>query len=815
MLQKYVNKKILKIIFPLMGIVIFLLFGNLSRSVNQIYQKSVFTINGETLPDTNIILIEINSSDIKNLSGWPLKRSYYALLIENLNRLNVKKIGIEVFLSKNLSNQNIYNRVLVNSLRKHNNVILASIGDKLESEGDTWKSNNIDFPFVKDSVQNIKTGHINFLEDNNVVIPAQIIQDSIKEFSFAEMLVGDNSYYDLNINFTSSWEFYKKYSLLQFFNLVENNRIELNDFSNKIILIGVTDPLISKSIKTKFDESLPGLAIHAFAVDNLINRSGLNTEYSDLSVFIFFLIVILLSIYSFDKIKLLLSALPGFIIITYIFWSADFIQFNYSAFLIPYTILFIGSILFAFIKEQKGRIDSEKISTDLEKELRNKELQLIDLSKQLKNNTESDELNKKIDELKTEIENLRREEAEDNQEFQELVKAYNFEGIIYRSKKMQNVVNLIKKVAPENAAVLIQGESGSGKELVANAIHNLSKRNNKNIVVINCAALPENLLESELFGHVKGAFTDAKNDKIGRFEEADHSTLFLDEIGETTENFQVKLLRVLQTGDFQKVGSSQTLHSDVRIIAATNKDLQEMVKEKRFREDLFYRLNVINIELPSLNERREDIEILAKYFARKENSEMKISKAVMKKLVENDWKGNIRELESVIKRAVIFAGSESRTMIKLHDLPKELSKVDKNDLETMILESLREKEFSRSSINETAKELGDMNRTIISENFRGICFKHYVDLNFDFDKCVKFISKSDSDEINKKVSSKLNIYLSNLENDLNHHKSKSLDEIKIIFASKYKNLPHKFHEHLDKIILNILSNQPGKLFPGN
>lgn len=811
MLQKYVNKKILKIVFPLLGIAIFLLFGNFSKSVNQTYQNSLLTIYGETLPDTNIILIEINSSDIKNLSGWPLKRSYYALLIENLTRLNVQKIGIEVFLTKNLSTQNIYNRVLVNSLRKHNNIVLASIGDKLVNEGDRWISSNIDFPFVKDSVQNLKTGHINFIENYNVVIPAQIVKDSIKEYSFAELLVGENNFDDLNINFTSSWDFFNKYSLLQFFNLVENNSKELNDFSNKIILVGVTDPLISKSIDTKFDENIPGLALHAFAVDNLINRRGLNIEYFDLSTFILLLLAILLSIYAFDRIKLLLSVLLGFIIITYIFWSADFIQFNYSAFLIPYGFLFIGSILFAFIKEQKGRMVSEKISTDLERELRNKEQQLIDLSKQLKNNTASDELNKKINELKTEIEDLRREEAEDNQEFQDSLEEYNFEGIIYRSKKMQNVVNLIKKVAPENAAVLIQGESGSGKELVANAIHNLSKRNNNSIVVVNCAALPETLLESELFGHVKGAFTDAKNDKIGRFEEADHSTLFLDEIGETTENFQVKLLRVLQSGDYQKVGSSQTQHSDVRIIAATNKDLQEMVKEKKFREDLFYRLNVINIDLPPLNERREDIEILAKYFAGKENIEMKISKAVMKKLVENEWKGNIRELESVIKRAVIFAGSEGRRMIKLHDLPKELSKVDKNDLETMILELLREKEFSRSSINETAKELGDMNRTIISENFRGICFKHYVDLDFDFDKCVKFISNSELDEINTKVSSKLNIYLSNLENDLKDHKKKSLDEIKIIFASKYKNLPQKFHEYLDKIILHILSNQPGNL----
>jgi transcriptional regulator with PAS, ATPase and Fis domain len=201
---------------------------------------------------------------------------------------------------------------------------------------------------------------------------------------------------------------------------------------------------------------------------------------------------------------------------------------------------------------------------------------------------------------------------------------------------MKNVVDLIKKSAPTDATIMITGESGSGKELVAKAIHTMSKRKDNKFVAVNCAALTESLLESELFGHVKGAFTGAVIDKAGKFETANYGTIFLDEIGETTENFQVKLLRVLQSGEYDKVGSVNTAFTDVRVISATNKDLKQLIKEKKFREDLYYRLNVININISPLRERKEDIESIARYFC---ESEIKynLSLAVLKSLNDYDW----------------------------------------------------------------------------------------------------------------------------------------------------------------------------------
>jgi DNA-binding NtrC family response regulator len=294
-------------------------------------------------------------------------------------------------------------------------------------------------------------------------------------------------------------------------------------------------------------------------------------------------------------------------------------------------------------------------------------------------------------------------------------------------------------------------------------------------------------------------------DKIGRFEAANNGTIFLDEIAETSENFQVKLLRVIQSGDFEKVGSSKSQHTNVRIIAATNKKLLHEVKAGKFREDLYYRLNVIKIELPPLRERREDIETLAVYFLNNEEKEMKLSEAALEALNKYEWKGNVRELEAVIKRAVIFARSSGRKLIQLADLPEEIVKDSKFNFDDIVIESLRSKGFSRSSIIETAKELGNVSRTIVSENFRGYSLKAFVESNFDLNVACKVIANSDEEEIIAKAKNKLNLFLKNIENDIADLNVKDFENVKSALNSKYKNLPHKFHYYLDEIIKRNLS----------
>ena len=259
----------------------------------------------------------------------------------------------------------------------------------------------------------------------------------------------------------------------------------------------------------------------------------------------------------------------------------------------------------------------------------------------------------------------------------EIKKEFGFENIITKNDKMLQIFETIHKISDYDTSVLIIGESGTGKELVAKAIHYNSKRSGKPFIAINCGAIPENLLESELFGYVKGAFTDANQNKKGLFEEANGGTLLLDEIGELPSNLQVKLLRALQEGEVRKVGDTKQIKLDVRIIAATSKNLGQEVRNDSFREDLFYRLNVIQIDLPPLRERREDIPLLINHFINRYNEKhhlkaKNIASAALNVLVEYDWKGNIRELENAIERAVILSEG---SRIDVSDLPPDIRKL--------------------------------------------------------------------------------------------------------------------------------------------
>ncbi len=315
---------------------------------------------------------------------------------------------------------------------------------------------------------------------------------------------------------------------------------------------------------------------------------------------------------------------------------------------------------------------------------------------------------------------LRDELRSDRDQLEEALKERSFGTVIGSSEKMAVVFDQVQKVATTDVSVLITGETGTGKELIAHEIHKRSARASKPFVVINCGAIPENLMESELFGHVRGAFTGAATTKEGRFQAADGGTLFLDEIGEMPINLQVKLLRALQERVVMKVGGQKTEHVDIRVLAATNRDLEKEISEGRFREDLYYRLNVINIQLPPLRERDEDITVIAKFFLRKYAGEFKsevkgFTPGALEAMQNYHWSGNVRQLENRIKKALVLC---TRTLIGPEDLDLKveeapailpLSEAKEAFQRKYVLDALKRNDGNRT---QTARDLGVDPRTI-------------------------------------------------------------------------------------------------------
>jgi DNA-binding NtrC family response regulator len=318
----------------------------------------------------------------------------------------------------------------------------------------------------------------------------------------------------------------------------------------------------------------------------------------------------------------------------------------------------------------------------------------------------------------------------------ELHSKYGFENIVGSSSALRSVLDVVAKVADSDSTVLVTGESGTGKELIARAIHYNSRRAERMFVTVNCGAIPEELLESELFGHVRGAFTNAVNHREGRFSLANGGTIFLDEIGDMSTNLQVKLLRVLQDRTFEPVGSSKTISVNVRVIAATNQDLEEAIRSRRFREDLFYRLNVIPIEAPPLRMRREDIGLLTQHFLERTSRTRgrpapALSSEALALLSAYDWPGNVRELENLIERLVTLGGDREITAA---DLPSNLCRINAPALSALrvpatglsfrnVVEEVEEKlirdalELTHGNKNQAARLLG-LNRTTLLEKMK-------------------------------------------------------------------------------------------------
>ncbi|TAK55129.1 MAG: CHASE2 domain-containing protein [Bacteroidetes bacterium] len=588
-----------------------------------------------------------------------------------------------------------------------------------------------------------------------------------------------------------------------------------HQFHDKIVLIGIIAEGKSMFVQTPYDAQLPSIGIHAMLMDNVLKGNTLRiapflTGWI-LAIIVGLIVTLLMSVKSQP---VTLASISGcallLLIVSYGMFSSASYVLPVSQSLAMLVLCTIGFIVYKQTLAQSKLVTIEEEKHRAERLLKEKEIHLQQLERQMQTTQpveqapsiellmEIKKYKEAINVLQAQVEDLKPTTIEQSKpaDIQN-----EFQGIVFNtSSPMAEVIRFIKKISATDASVLILGESGTGKELVAKAIHRASNRKDKPFIAVNCGALTETLLESELFGHEKGAFTGALKEKAGRFELAHEGTIFLDEIAETSEAFQVKLLRILQEGTFERVGGTETRRANVRVLAATNRDIKLEVNAKRFREDLFYRLNVFTLSLPPLRERKDDIPLLIDYFLKSERADVQVSEAVITSILHHEWKGNVRELQSVIKHAIVLAQAEERTLIRIKDLPKEFTSQlnDSFDIEEQILESLRSKQFARSAITETADELGGLNRGTVAEYFRGYCFKAFCECHYDFTATIELIAGAADEAIRQKVQKKLEEYLGNAIEFAD--KNKTLEDIITKSKSKTKNLPQRYHSHFEAII---------------
>jgi transcriptional regulator with GAF, ATPase, and Fis domain len=583
---------------------------------------------------------------------------------------------------------------------------------------------------------------------------------------------------------------------------------------DKIVLVGVIAEGRSQFVDTPVDAALPSILLHAAFIDNVLQRRFLSTVPAMGVAAIALATAILAAV-------ALLGAWPraGLIVllVALALTALSFVLFSAAAVQLPLTVPLLATALAAtgasVMRRQADRRRVRALEREHEEilgQLRDREAKLAVLERSLAARS-IDDAPDRASALLEELQRTRAEirtlssQAGDMEPYAAAEDAApdlraRLDDLVYaRGGTMRPVVEMVEKIAANAAPVLILGESGTGKELIARAIHRRSGRHDGPFVAVNCGALAETLLESELFGHERGAFTGAVKERVGRFELANGGTIFLDEIGEVSEAFQVKLLRVLQQGEFERVGGSATLTADVRVLAATNKDLKEAVRSRHFREDLYYRLNVLTVELPPLRERQGDIPVLVEHFLEQQGGGMQISRNVMEALERYSWPGNVRELESTLTRAVLLAKADRRTLISARDLGPEIAAEvrDKAPLEEQVLELVRARRFLRSAVTESAAALGGLNRGTVAEYLRGEFFRAFAEHQFSLEQAVRSLSLSVEDAVNERVRRRLLEYLSNLSEAVD--RGRPWEEARAALRPKLRNLPQRYHATAERI----------------
>jgi transcriptional regulator with GAF, ATPase, and Fis domain/CHASE2 domain-containing sensor protein len=839
LIHKFFSKDLVFIlILAFLGSILASLPISFNTTLQNITDDFLFNLRGSRQFSEKIMFVYISQEDIELLGSWPLSRDYYAYIIHLVTEKKVAVTGIDILFENPLRLYPEFDENLSKYSRSAGNVCLPMVFSQIVYSNDQVTGKNPVFP-MKMLQPNLAAIGFSNIGSTALVreVPISISYKDTTYHSFGYELA--KIYYQevvkqspvnvqksfIRLNHFGDLENLESYSLTEFFQHFTRDTFSL-DLSGKVVLLGVTAPGKSTTVATPLSKALPASLIHATVTENILEGNYLREIPPIINWLVIFVLV--LSLWFIGRIKnyQLVLTVNLTVIITFILIALLFFSYFYVTLplIIPLTVYLLSNG-FIYVTQRRGQsaafIQQQSLLENQialkEKQLREAQNKLQEFQDQLSDTEkQSEEILQLAENRKKSILQLE-SEIRDLQSYMKSPAVFatpkEFENIIHATDSpLTEVLNLVQRISTDDITVLIMGETGSGKEMIARAIHSTSQRSTKAFIAVNCGALTETLLESELFGHEKGSFTGATSRRRGRFELASGGTIFLDEITETSPAFQAKLLRVLQEGIFERVGGEQSLKVDVRVITASNKDVQELMEKDEFRSDLFYRLNGFQIKVPPLRERKQDIPLLAQYFLKKYEYQAveSFSDQVMDHFTRYNWPGNVRELENVIHRAALLANSDNRKIIRFSDLPEDFQKSGLSaetehsykSIEDQILETLRSFQFSHSAITQTAKALGNRDRGTITEYLRGICFQKLVKKNFDIDATARSVAASTDPGIVEQVKKKMNDYLTNLL------PLPELPEDTSEFAqlSQFKGLPKKYHPDLIKVIQYLKKN---------
>ncbi len=813
-----------------------------------------FRLRGERPLSDRIVLVYLGAEDVQALGGWPITRDYYGYLLHGLSRARAQAVGIDILFDRSDRHYPEFDTLLADFMRSSGNVCLplafaeltpadsaASASRNLPPQLAAGRAALLPLPVFRanaaamgfsnfSSAAVIRKTPLVLRQDDTLSyafgfelarLYLGIAPDSVQTTSRAVRLAGAKSARReipldsagrLRLNHFGGVD---QVTALSFVDLLRrfSRAPDSLDFSGKIVLVAATAPGLPVLKATPLTEALPAALIHATIAENLIEQNFLREAPALVQVVMIALLVLAASWIGRSRHAATILVLS--LAVLAILALRAVILFRTAHLIVPVlmpVLAYLTAIAVLGSRRQQARqVQSGEVQRLLQQQIAAKETELTqaqarlqEVQQQLQEETAASAQTRQLAEARRNAILALEKQLRDLQNYTiaaEPVRATPSPEIIHAADSpLARVLAAVAKVAAENLPVLIMGETGSGKELIARAIHRAGPHPHAPFVAVNCSALPETLLESELFGHEKGSFTGAQARRRGRFELADGGTIFLDEITETTPALQARLLRVLQDGTFERLGGEQTLHASVRVIAACNRDLPAEVASGRFRADLFYRLNGFPLTLPPLRERKEDIPLLAAHFLTKHghHSVRGFSAAAMAGLQAYAWPGNVRELENLVRRAAILARSEGRDLIQASDLPKELAEppaeataaVLYKPLEAQILEMLRRLRFSRAAISQTAKALGNRDRGTITEYFRGICFENLVQAGFEVRAAAQAIAATADAEVIGRVQAKIEEYLKNIPAGATPASSSSL----------FKGLPQKYRPYLQQVM---------------